>query len=44
MVNPKCIEKMPTAKVEAELEQEQGKGRQIGIWVVPLIRCILRTW
>ena len=31
MVNPKCIEKMPTAKVEAELEQEQGKGRQIGI-------------
>ncbi|ANZ55752.1 nicotinate-nucleotide adenylyltransferase [Lactobacillus helveticus] len=32
MVNPKCIEKeAPTVKEKAELEQENGRGRQIGI-------------
>ena len=32
MVNPKCIEKeAPTVEEKAELEQEKGRGRQIGI-------------
>ena len=31
MVNPKCIEKAPAAEVKAQLERENGKGRQIGI-------------
>ena len=31
MVNPKCIEKGPAAEVKAQLERENGKGRQLGI-------------
>ena len=31
MVNPKCIEKAPATEVKAQLEREDGKGRQIGI-------------